>query len=263
MLAFFGMKSVPFTREIDPDQHFLSASFTEATARLEYTVQHRQVCLLTGEAGMGKTTIVRSFIRKLDTMKYHYEYICDSSLTPKLLYREILERFGLEAAFRPTQVKRQYQTLMLDLYEQDKKTPVIVLDEAHRLSETMLQELRFLLNFREDSMSPLALILVGQPSLRNQLKVKQLDAIDQRIQMRYQVSGLMEKEAHSYIRHQIQMSGAPHEIFSEEAIQAIYQFSQGIPRKINTLCSQALLDAFIQENKIVGESHVHRAINEL
>ena len=59
------------------------------------------------------------------------------------------------------------------------------------------------------------------------------------------------------------MSGAPHEIFSEEAIQAIYQFSQGIPREINTLCSQALLDAFIQENKIVGESHVHRAINEL
>lgn len=263
MLTFFGMSTVPFTREIEPSQLFASASHTEATARLEYTVQNRQVCLLTGEAGMGKTTIVRSFIHQMDQVKFHYEYICDSSLTPKLFYREILDRFGLLSATRPTEAKRQYQTLMLDLYEQDKKIPVIVIDEAHRLSEGMLQELRFLLNFREDSMSPLALILVGQPSLRNQLKVKHMDAIDQRIQVRYQVGGLTEKETSMYIQHQVKMVGTPQEIFSEEAIKGIYHFSQGIPRKINTLCSQSMLDAYIQGTKIVGESHVHRAINEM
>jgi type II secretory pathway predicted ATPase ExeA len=96
------------------------------------------------------------------------------------------------------------------------------------------------LNFKEDSMSPLSLIVVGQPSLRNLLKVKQLEAIEQRIQMRYQMSGLTEKETIDYIRHQLKVVETPHEIFSEEAIQAIYNFSQGIPRKINTLCSQSL-----------------------
>src|SRR5690606_21129130 len=144
-----------------------------------------------------------------------------------------------------------------------KKTTVIVLDEAHRLSEAMLQEIRFLLNFKEDSMSPIALILVGQPSLRNQLKARHLDAIDQRIQTRYQFQGFAEQETRSYIQHQVKITGAEQEIFSEEALLAIHQFSQGIPRKINTLCGQSLLDAYVHENKIVGEAHVHRALNEM
>ncbi|MFZ3590233.1 ExeA family protein [Bacillus sp. DJP31] len=190
-------------------------------------------------------------------------YLCDSALTPKLFYREVLQNFGIQPAFRSTEVKRQYQSLMIDIYENERKTPVIVIDEAHHFSEPMLQELRFILNFKEDSMSPLSLIVVGQPSLRNQLKVKHLEAIDQRIQMRFQVTGLTEGETKTYIQHQLKVVETPHEIFSEEAIQAIYNFSQGVPRKINTLCSQSLLDAFLQGKKIVGESHVHRVINEL
>jgi type II secretory pathway predicted ATPase ExeA len=263
MLAFFGMKQAPFTREIAPEHLFHSTSQKEAMARLEYAVQERQACMLTGEAGMGKTTMVRAFAKQLESSRTHYEYICDSALTPKLFYREVLERFGMNGASRPTVLKRQYQTCLLDMYEQDKKTTVIVLDEAHRLSETMMQEIRFLLNFKEDSMSPLALILIGQPSLRNQLKARHLDAIDQRIQTRYQFQGFTEEETRAYIQHQVRISGTVQEIFSEEALVAIHQFGHGVPRKINTLCSQSLLDAFVRENKIVGEAHVHRALNEM
>lgn len=263
MLDFFEMKNVPFTREIAPDDLFSSSNHKEAAARLEYAAQHRHFCLLTGEAGTGKSTAIRSLVYQLDPIHYHYLYICDSSLTPKLFYREVLQNFGIQPAFRSTDVKRQYQSLMLDMYENEKRKIVLVLDEAHHFSDSMLQELRFILNFKEDSMSPLSLIVVGQPSLRNLLKVKHLEAIDQRIQMRYQMSGLSEKETANYIRHQLKVAGTPHEIFSEEAIQAIYNFSQGIPRKVNTLCSQSLLDVFIQGNKIVGEAHIHRVINEL
>jgi type II secretory pathway predicted ATPase ExeA len=263
MLTFFGMHSVPFSREIDPKQCFTSASHKEATARLEFAVENRHVCMITGEAGMGKTTVVRSLLRQLESARYHYEYICDSSLTPKLFYREILDRFGVPAATRSLEVKRQYQALLLDMYEQDKKTPIIVLDEAHRFSEAMLQEIRFLLNFREDSMSPLALILVGQPSLRTLLKVRHMDAIDQRIQVRYQIGGMTEQETSLYVKHHVQIAGAVQELFSEEAIREVYNFSQGVPRKVNTLCSQAMLDAYIQGTKIVGETHVQRAMNEL
>ncbi|KWZ85258.1 ExeA family protein [Heyndrickxia coagulans] len=263
MLDFFEMKGVPFTRENAPDVLFASSSHKEAAARLEYAVQHRQFCLLTGEAGMGKSTAIRSLVHHLDPIHYHYLYICDSSLTPKLFYREVLQNFGIQPAFRSNDVKRQYQSLMLDIYENEKKQIVIVLDEAHHFSDSMLQELRFILNFREDSMSPLTLIVAGQPSLRNLLKVKHLEAIDQRIQMRYQMSSLTERETADYIGHHLRVVETPHEIFSEEAIQAIYNFSQGVPRKVNTLCSQSLLDAFIQGNKVVGESHIHRVINEL
>lgn len=263
MLAYFGMHSVPFTREIDSKQCFVSASHKEATARLEFAVENRHACMITGEAGMGKTTVVRSLLRQLETIRYHYEYICDSSLTPKLFYREILDRFGVPTATRSTEIKRQYQTLLLDMYEQDKKTSVIVLDEAHRFSEPMLQEIRFILNFREDSMSPMALILVGQPSLRTLLKVRHMEAIDQRIQVRYQIASLTEQETQSYIQHHVKIAGAGEEIFSEEAIHEVYNFSQGVPRKVNTLCSQAMLDAYIQGNKIVEQAHVLRAMNEL
>ncbi|MDV2887524.1 AAA family ATPase, partial [Alkalihalophilus pseudofirmus] len=117
--------------------------------------------------------------------------------------------FGIQPAFRSTHVKRQYLSLILHIYDNENKLLVIVLDEAHHFSDSMLQELRFILNFKQDSMSPLSLIVVGQPSLRNLLKVKQLEAIDQRIQMRYQMSGLTEKETHAYIRHQIKMVETP------------------------------------------------------
>ncbi|MFT8323436.1 MAG: hypothetical protein ABF649_21475 [Bacillus sp. (in: firmicutes)] len=129
---------------------------------------------------------------------------------------------------------------MLDIYENEKKQIVVILDEAHHFSDSTLQELRFILNFKEDSMSPLSLIV----SLWNLLRVKQMEAIEQRIQMRYQISGLTEKETNEYIRHQLKVVETPQEIFSEEAITAIYNFSQGIPRKINTLCSQKPIRCF-------------------
>ncbi|GGD77774.1 hypothetical protein GCM10010911_39690 [Paenibacillus nasutitermitis] len=87
---------------------------------IEYAVQERQACMLTGEAGMGKTTMVRAFAKQLESSLTHYEYICDSALTPKLFYREVLERLGMNGASRRTVLKRQYQTCLLDLYEQDK-----------------------------------------------------------------------------------------------------------------------------------------------
>lgn len=254
---------MPFTREIDAKQCYPSSSHQEAMARLEFAVQNRHACMITGEAGMGKTTVVRSLLRGLDSSRYRYEYICDSGLNPKLFYREVLDRFGVSSAIRSTEVKRQHQTLMLAMYEQDKKIPVLVLDEAHRFSEAMLQELRFLLNFKEDSMSPLALILVGQTSLRTLLKVRHMDAIDQRIQVRYQMNPLTEQEMRGYIQHQTKMAGLEKELFSEEAMRAIYLYSLGVPRRMNSLCSQAMLDAYVQKNQIVSEVHVQRAVNDL
>ena len=254
---------MPFTREIDAKQCYPSHSHQEAIARLEFAAQHRHACMITGEAGMGKTTVVRSLLHSLNSSRYRYEYICDSGLSPKLFYREVLDRFGVSPAIRSTEVKRQYQTLILGLYEQDKKIPILVLDEAHRFSETMLQELRFLLNFKEDSMSPLALLLIGQTSLRTILKVRHMEAIDQRIQVRYQMNPMTEPEMRQYIAHQTKVAGSELELFSEEAMRAVYLFSLGVPRRVNSLCSQAMLDAYIQKNKIVSEVHVQRAVNEL
>lgn len=117
-------------------------------------------------------------------------YICDSTLTPNLFYREVLLHFSIQPAFKSTDMNRQFHILMLDFYENEKKIQIVVLDEAHHFSETMLRELGFILNFKEDSMSRLALIIVGQPSLRNALRAKQLEAIDQRIQMRFQMRRL-------------------------------------------------------------------------
>jgi type II secretory pathway predicted ATPase ExeA len=263
MIDFFDMKGVPFTREVDPRQLFDSSSHKEASARLEYAVQNRQFCLLTGDAGLGKSTAIRALVQQLDPVHYRYLYMSDSGMTPKLFYREVLQHFGIQPAFRAPEAKRQYQALMLDMYENEKKIPVIIMDEAHHFSESMLQELRFILNFREDSMSPLSLIIVGQQSLRNQLKVRHMEAIEQRIQMRYQMVALTEKETASYIHHQLKAVEAPNEMFSEEALQAIYQYSKGIPRKINTFCSSSLIDARLQGNKIVGKSHVDRVMNEM
>jgi len=126
----------------------------------------------------------------------------------------------------------------------------------------MLNELRFVINFDVDSVSPLALILTGQPELRDRLKLRTLRAIDQRINVRFHLNGLSEIESKKYIFHSLQKAGGTHMFFSDDAVKAIFQHSNGIPRLINALCIDCLVDAVTREQHTIDASNVARVITE-
>lgn len=163
---YFGLSETPFTRYVPPANLYRGQAWQELAARLDHAVRNRALGVITGEVGAGKSTAVRALASRLDPVRYPFIYIAASCLEPRVFYREVLSQFGVTPAYHQRDARRQFDRLLLDAYENQGKQPVLVIDEAHLLSASMLAEVRFLTNFQFDSLSPFALILVGQPELR-------------------------------------------------------------------------------------------------
>lgn len=259
---FFNWQGTPFTKEIPTARLYPSASFLECVARLKYIAQTRSFGLVTGEIGAGKSAAIRTLRDKLDPTKYRFIYLCDSALKPRDFYRELLYQFGIQPPYLRSEAKRQFGHAVWDFFEGQEKVAVIIIDEAHLLQGDMLQEIRFLTNFQIDSVSPLALIMVGQPELRATLQMRLFKPITQRMNIRYHLGGLEPEETHKYVEHQLQVAGAQHPVFTAQALEAIYAHTRGIAREINNVCTACLLDAVVRKEKLIDAIHVDRILME-
>ncbi|MEK3884384.1 AAA family ATPase [Paenibacillus sp. PL2-23] len=259
---FFGLERIPFTREVETRHLHRSERFEECVARLQYMVMTRSIGYVTGEIGCGKSTVIRALKDRLDANKYRFLYLSDANLKPRDFYRELLHHFGLTPSFLRSEAKRQFQHLVWDLYENQQKVAIVVVDEAHLLSGDMLQEIRFLTNFQMDSVSPLALILVGQPELQATLQLRIFRPITQRMNVRFHLESLSAQETRDYIGHQLEVAGSTHPVFTTEAMDAIYAHTRGISREINNVCTAALLDAVVRKDKLIDALHISRVLSE-
>lgn len=259
---FFGWERTPFTKEISTGHLYMSGPFQECVARLKYMVMTRSIGSVTGEIGCGKSTATRYLKDQLDMHKYRFLYLSDASLKPRDFYRELLYHFGLTPKYLRSEAKRQFQNLVWDLYENQQKITVVVIDEAHLLSGDMLQEVRFLTNFQMDSVSPLALLLVGQPELQATLQLRVFKPIVQRMNVRYHLESLDLQETKDYIEHHLEIAGSTHPVFTDEAVNAIHAHTRGISREINNVCTSCLLDAVLRKEKLVDAIHVQRVLTE-
>lgn len=142
------------------------------------------------------------------------------------------------------------------------KIAVIVIDEAHLVQGDMLQEIRFLTNFQIESISPLSMIIVGQPELRATLQMRLFKPITQRMNIRYHLGGLELEETQKYVEHQLQVAEAQYPVFTTEAIGAIYAYTLGITREVNNVCTACLLDAVVRKEKLIDAIHVARILTE-
>ncbi len=151
MMTFWGFTQPPFAKELRDPDYFLHPQFTELVARLHIMVKTRAFGLVTGEIGSGKSCAVRYVTQQLDVTRTPVVYIAESHLTPFDFYAQVLDAFGVGVPFQRTQARRQFITLMTDLYQHQGKQPLIVIDEAQSLPQTMIQELRFVLLCRVHS----------------------------------------------------------------------------------------------------------------
>jgi type II secretory pathway predicted ATPase ExeA len=260
--SFFVLERTPFTKEIETRHLHRSQRFEECVARLQYMVMTRSIGCVTGEIGCGKSTAIRALKDRLDANKYNFIYLSDANLKPRDFYRELLHHFGLPAKFSRGEAKRQFQHLVWDLYENQHKIAVITVDEAHLLSGDMLQEIRFLTNFNMDSVSPLSLLLIGQPELQATLQLRIFKPITQRMNVRFHLESLSSQETRAYIEHQLEVAGSTHPIFTTEAMDAIYAHTRGISREINNVCTACMLDAVLRKEKLIDAMHVSRILTE-
>lgn len=188
-------------------------------------------------------------------------YISDSKLTPRWFYKGLLDQLGIESRFYRGDAKRQLQKEVEIIRGVQKKKVVCILDEAHLLEKETIEEFRFLLNYRFDSMSPMALVLVGQTELWEKLKLQRYAAVRQRIDINCVLPHLDRSETERYIRSHLTYAAGREDIFTDKAFDEVHKESTGIPRSINRIAEKSLMYAS-QQNKRLIDEHMVRYVVE-
>lgn len=256
--SYFGMQHTPFVRNIPEKYLFETKAFRETLGRLRYVTDNQLFAVVTASPGCGKSTLIRRFAKSLPSDQYIVLYLSDSKLTPRWLYKGMLDQLGLEARFYRGDSKRQLQKQLEIIRGVEHKKVVCVLDEAHLLEKETLEEFRFLLNYRFDSVSPMALVLVGQNELWDEkLRLQRYAAIRQRIDMYCVLPPFDRAETEQYISAQLKYSGCDHELFTSGAVDEIFRISNGTAREINRICRDSLMYACQQKNRLIDDHMIH------
>jgi general secretion pathway protein A len=261
---FYGFTRVPFSRTIATQDLFPTAGQKELNARLTYLVRERGLGLVTGEIGSGKSTAVRTFAASLDFNRYLVIYLANPTTGMTGLYRDLLVNLGSEPPFGTPRLVARIRTALEELNVTKHRAPVVVLDEAHLLTQPMLEQLRLLFSDKMDSQSLATLVLVGHPDLRRTLHLSVHEAFTQRLAVRYHLGPLDLQETLGYIKHQVRLAGyTAGTLFTDDAIQRIFEYTKGIPRRINQVCTTALMAGLIDQKSVLDESTLRKAIADL
>lgn len=258
---YFSFTREPFSRELAPTEVFISRGHQELLARLRHAIDTGSLAVITGQVGSGKSTAIRSVIHSLEASRYRYIYLASSALSPAEFYRSLLYQVNVRPGRGLSENKRLVTQAMMEMHQKGVR-PLVVIDEAQELSAPMLGELRFVLNYQTDSFSPLMVILSGQPRLAETLRLQVLECIRQRISIHYRLPCLGEDEISGYILHHLKVAGLEKQIFTDDAIQLIYQCSKGVPRRVNNICRYALVAAVVADAATVDADAVQKGLDD-
>ena len=258
---FFGFSTKPFGKTPDPAFLFESPQHKEALARLEYAVDEKELALLVGDIGSGKTTLSRALIDRIGDAR-PVVLLINPRLTPAQLLRSIASGLGLAPSRFRNELLDQIHSKLFELYE-EKREPVLIIDEAQLIpSKATFDEIRLLTNFQLDEQNLLSVLLIGQPELEARLDRSHYAPLRQRIGLRYRLGPLTLAETIEYIEHRIRVAAGAHNPFGRAAMERIHAVSGGIPRLINTLATTALLDAFGDDAESIDDTRVTAAARE-
>jgi len=259
---FYSFTNTPFSRTIPTKNLYRGNDSDELLERLKYAAGRQLFAVVIGDSGTGKTTTLRRFVDETRDENYCTLYLSDSKLTPRTFYKSLLEQLGFESKYYRNEAKRQLHKEIEIMKGLSGVLPVAIVDEAHLLDKEMLEEIRFLMNFKMDSQSPMALILSGQSELWDKLKLQSYAAIRQRIDIQCVVGRLDRAKTAEYISAQLVYAGADREIFTEAAIDEVFKFSGGIPRLINKACTESLMYGAQNRKTILDDRMVKMVVEQ-
>jgi general secretion pathway protein A len=259
----FGLTQNPFAKDLSPEDLFLSVSSRELELRLRQLLDLRGIGLCTGEAGSGKTTTCRKVIASLHTGLYRTFYVPLTTGNAMDMYKSVAWELGLPTERSRAALYRVIRTEVTRLCLEAKLRPVLVVDEAQHLRSDVLEELRLLTNYEMDSQNRLCLLLVGQAELRRRLSMAVHEALNQRVVVRFHLTGLSRDELPLYLGHLLRLAGTELPLFEPNALEAIFQATGGLPRKVNLLAHHALTAAALGKAKVATAEHVQAALPEV
>jgi type II secretory pathway predicted ATPase ExeA len=262
--SFYGFKEKPFSLLPDPAFLFYSVKHRRALAMLRYGLMNQAgFTVITGEIGSGKTTLIRQLLNEIESDQgATVGIVSNTHRTFGELLEWVLLAFKLE--YRGKKKVELYQTLAEFIareYSQERRT-VLIIDEAQNLDAEALEELRMLSNINANKDQLLQLILVGQPSLREILRLPELHQFAQRIAVAFNLKTLSLEETWQYIRHRLEVAGGDPNLFDTKACAAVYYYTQGTPRLVNVLCDTALVYGYGEQKQRIDVDIICEVVRE-
>jgi general secretion pathway protein A len=260
----FKLKELPFRLSPDPQFLYLSKQHARAKAYMESTIWFTDgFVVITGEIGSGKTTLIESFLKEVQT-DVVVAQINQTQVSAIDFLQAVLVQFG----FSPFKMKKAeliatINNFLIEQYAAGRKVLLIV-DEAQNLSMRVLEEIRLLSGVETTKEKVLRIILAGQPELNEKLDAPELVQLTQRIRLRFHLSTLTQAEMRAYIQHRLEVAGGgDRQIFAEETFSEIFRYTGGVPRLINTLCDTSMMAAYTASHESVTLDDIKEAVEEL
>lgn len=263
--SFYKLRAKPFALNPDPKFFFGSKGHKRAMAYLEYGLSLGEgFIVITGEIGAGKTMLVRYLFKKLEHENVVAAQLVSTQLEADDMLRAVSAAFGLEQeGLNKASLLKKLESYLLSIVKQGKR-PLLVVDEAQNLAPRAVEELRMLSNFHYAEKPLLQSFLLGQPEFRVTLQSEEMQQLKQRVIASYHLGAMDLSETHAYIQHRLDLVGWKNDpSISEKAFERIFEFTGGIPRKINTLCDRLLLLGFLSEKHEFDRAEVQEVIDDL
>jgi len=260
---YFGLREKPFSKTPDPRFLFMSRGHQEALARLEFVVEEREIAVLTGEIGCGKTTISRALMDRLGD-RYRFCYIVNPRLNPIEFLRTTARLLDVaNPAATKDGLLEQINTAVYQSCQQGI-CPVLVIDEGQVVDDgEVFDEIRLLTNFQLDDQNLLAILIMGQPELRAMLSTSRFEPLRQRIALHYHLLPLSLEETMEYLDFRLEVAGGTSGLFTPDAVLRIFELTGGVPRKINSMATNALLVAYGSDSALIDSTIINEIKDEL
>jgi general secretion pathway protein A len=261
---YFSLKERPFSLTPDPDFLYLSGSHQQALDHLLFGLESGEgFIVVTGDIGVGKTTVCRALLRRLPE-RFATALVVNTLLTEKELLRTVLDDFGVPVPDGTRKDLLDALNRFLLAEAEAGRRPVLIIDEAQNLAPPLLEQVRLLSNLETEKRKLLQIVLFGQKELQEKLRLPQLRQFDQRITVRATILPLDLRETSRYIQYRMSVAGAAGSAFlSPAAERLLHRWSRGVPRRINQLCDRALLAACVRNAARVEPEDVDRAAASL
>jgi putative secretion ATPase (PEP-CTERM system associated) len=263
--SFYGLSDKPFQLNPDPSFYYGSKEHRRAMAYLDYGLHKNEgFIVVTGEVGAGKTTVVRNLLNKLDAEKVVAAQVVTTQLNADDTLRMVAASFGLRVTnMSKSEMLLSIEAFLLKLSLQGKRGLLIV-DEAQNLTPQAIEELRMLSNYQLETHALLQSFLVGQPEFRRMLESPEMLQLRQRVIAGCHIGPLDRDETRGYIEHRLSHVGWQNDpSFEPDAYEAIFEATDGIPRRINTVCDRLLLSGYLAGKHVITTEDVKEAAREI